>query len=101
MGALMEQPVLVMLRQWIGGTKNIVDNIVLVGARDGCAQAENQSENYPLHNKGIYCISFEAGISGGGRVNCLPFSSFGQSGQSSWSSSGPNCILSAVFCRLR
>ena len=49
MAALMEQPVLVSLSQWIGGTKNIVDNIVLVGARDGCAQAENQSENYPFH----------------------------------------------------
>src|SRR5947207_9026935 len=49
MTALMEQPVLVSLSQWIGGTKNIVDNIVLVGAHDGCAQAENQSENYLFH----------------------------------------------------
>jgi hypothetical protein len=51
MAALMEQPVLVSLSQWIGGTKNIVDNIVLVGTRDGCAQAKNQSENYPFHKK--------------------------------------------------
>src|SRR5947208_8763188 len=54
MAALMEQPVLVSLSQWIDGTKNIADNIVLVGARDGCAQAENQSKNYPFHKKGVY-----------------------------------------------
>jgi hypothetical protein len=52
MAALVGEPPFVSLSQWIGGTKNIViENIVLVGARDGCAKAEDQSENYSFHKK--------------------------------------------------
>jgi len=46
MAALMGESVVVSLSQWIRGTKNtVINNIVLIGLRDGGAQAENQSES--------------------------------------------------------
>ena len=42
MGPLMDEPKFVSLSQCIGWTKKFVrQNIVLVGVRDGCAEAEN------------------------------------------------------------
>ena len=52
MAALMDEPVLVSLSQWIGWTKKLgIENSILIGARDGCAKSENESESYQFHKK--------------------------------------------------
>ena len=83
MRRLMSGSPFVALSQRIDGLKNtVIDNVKLVGLRDRCAQADDQSECDSFHDAMVYYISLPAGRSGGGNDNCLPPSTLGQSGHS-------------------
>src|ERR1051326_6844837 len=50
MGTLMNEPKFVPLSQWVGRTKNVVrQNVVLVGVRPCCGEAENYSKSELFH----------------------------------------------------
>jgi len=79
----MDETVFVSLSQWVRWTKKLgIENTILIGARDGCAKSENESESYQFHKKEKGCyISFAAGISAAVEL-MLPASGFGHSGHS-------------------